>query len=407
MENNSLHPIIKELNNIIQNKPISQEFMNYKFTNSEFSELHDVICYLSNSFEEVKVFIQSMCEGNIEVEPPGRYNFLAGYLKELLSISKYIAWKTAQVAKGDYNQRIDYLGAFSDNFNLMVQQLKDRESKLKKNAVTLEHSIKLLTSIIEVQEDWVLVVDTTTRNILYANKSAKDYFYNPDTRETYCKKECPLLQTLIQTQQTEEEFQSEYCCVNCFRCISIKSFPIEWDDKNAMVHFLKDLTEKKAEEDQLSNLAYKDELTGIYNRRYCLEKIERLISQQILFSLVLIDLDGLKFVNDTFGHLAGDTYICSVVEVVQHNIRDADILSRVGGDEFIIILPKCSEKLAFDKMESIRSQLKGIKREYPLSLSYGITYVSKGNQLPIKELINELDKKMYVFKEENRKSKHK
>ncbi len=104
--------------------------------------------------------------------------------------------------------------------------------------------------------------------------------------------------------------------------------------------------------------------------------------------------------------LAGDTYICSVVEVIQQNIREADILSRVGGDEFIIILPKCSEKLAVNKMESICNQVKIIKEDYPLSLSYGVTYISKDNQFPIKKLIKELDKKMYVFKEENKKSRN-
>lgn len=405
MEKSNLHTIIKELNNIIQNKPISQDFLNHKYADSEFAELHDAICYLSNSFEELKAIIQSICEGNIEVKPPGRYNFLAGSLKELLSISKYIAWKTAQVAKGDYNQRIDYLGTFSDNFNLMVQQLKERETKLKKNAVTLEHSIKLLTSIIEVQEDWVIVVDTATRDILYANKSAKDYFYNPYTRETYCKNECPLLQTLIQAQQTEEEFQSEYCCLHCFRCISIKSFPIEWDDKNAMVHFLKDITEKKAEEEKLSNLAYKDELTGIYNRRYCAEKLRWLMDRKTSFSIALIDLDNLKYLNDTFGHQAGDYYICTVIDTIENNIREADILSRVGGDEFILILPKCSEQLAIDKMESIRNHLERNKKKYRLSFSYGIKYVSKNNEAPIEFLIKELDEKMYAYKKKNKESR--
>lgn len=405
MEKSNLHTIIKELNNIIQNKPISQDFLNHKYADSAFAELHDAICYLSNSFEELKAIIQSICEGNIEVKPPGRYNFLAGSLKELLSISKYIAWKTAQVAKGDYNQRIDYLGTFSDNFNLMVQQLKERETKLKKNAVTLEHSIKLLTSIIEVQEDWVIVVDTATRDILYANKSAKDYFYNPYTRETYCKNECPLLQTLIQAQQTEEEFQSEYCCLHCFRCISIKSFPIEWDDKNAMVHFLKDITEKKAEEEKLSNLAYKDELTGIYNRRYCAEKLRWLMDRKTSFSIALIDLDNLKYLNDTFGHQAGDYYICTVIDTIENNIREADILSRVGGDEFILILPKCSEQLAIDKMESIRNHLERNKKKYRLSFSYGIKYVSKNNEAPIEFLIKELDEKMYAYKKKNKESR--
>lgn len=403
MENNSSNLIIQELNNIIQNKPISQDFLNHDFADGELVELHDAICYLSNSFEEVRIFLQSISQGNIEVEPPGRNNFLADPLKELHSVAKYIVWKSSQVANGDYNQRIDHLGAFSDSFNLMVQLLKERESKLKKSAVSLEHSLKLLTSIIEMQEDWVLVIDTSSKKIVYANESAKDYFYNPDTRETHSKEECPLLQMLLQTQQTEEELQFEYSCENCLRCISIKSFPIEWNGADTMVHLLKDITKRKNEEEQLSSLAYRDELTGIYNRRYCVETLQKIMSSGISFSIVLIDLDNLKYVNDTFGHQAGDFYICSVLEIIKENIRETDILSRVGGDEFIIILHQCSEQLATYKMEDIRNKLKRKEGEYCLSFSYGTKYVSYNKELNIDSLIKELDERMYAYKKKYKK----
>ncbi|WP_313527498.1 sensor domain-containing diguanylate cyclase [Anaerotignum sp.] len=402
MENSSLQPIIKELNNIKQNKPISQDFMNHKYADSEITQLQDIISYLSKSLEEMNVLIKCICEGNLDVDPPGRHNFLAGPLKELFSISKHIAWNTAQVAKGDYSQKIDFLGAFSENYNLMVEQLKERESRLKKNAITLEHSLNLLTSIIEVQEDSVVVVDTSTREVLYANRSAREYFYNPDTKETHCNETCLLLQALIEIQQTEKEVRFEYCCENCLRCISVKGFPIEWDDKNALVHFIKDITKRKVAEEQLSVLAYKDELTGIYNRRYCVKKLQSFIDAQKSFSVALIDLDNLKFVNDTFGHQAGDHYICTVIDTIENNIRKNDILSRVGGDEFILILPNCSEKIANSKLENIRNQLKRIRKEYWLSFSYGIKFISGSYQGSIDLLVSELDEKMYAYKKKKK-----
>jgi diguanylate cyclase (GGDEF)-like protein len=109
---------------------------------------------------------------------------------------------------------------------------------------------------------------------------------------------------------------------------------------------------------ELEKLAASDMLTGLYNRR----KLEELCSQEVaaarertrFSSMLLIDLDFLKQVNDTFGHPAGDALINSVVKIIRSQLRDTDILGRLGGDEFIEILPSTSHESATLIAEQIR-----------------------------------------------------
>lgn len=109
---------------------------------------------------------------------------------------------------------------------------------------------------------------------------------------------------------------------------------------------------------ELEKIAASDMLTGLYNRR----KLEELCSQEVaaarertrFSSMLLIDLDFLKQVNDTFGHPAGDALINSVVKIIRSQLRDTDILGRLGGDEFIEILPATSHESAKLIAEQIR-----------------------------------------------------
>ncbi|MEF9967124.1 MAG: hypothetical protein RR766_01335, partial [Longicatena sp.] len=107
------------------------------------------------------------------VKSPGRYNFLAGNLKELHSILKSLTWQTIQVAHGDYHQRVNFLGKFSEAFNLMVKQLEEREIHLKEQSEVLLQSTELLVSIMDTQKDSIFVIDVNTKKAIYANRAAK------------------------------------------------------------------------------------------------------------------------------------------------------------------------------------------------------------------------------------------
>ena len=87
----------------------------------------------------------------------------------------------------------------------------------------------------------------------------------------------------------------------------------------------------------LSDIAYRDALTGLFNRRYFLSGLAEAIDEKRPFSLCSMDMDGLKYVNDTLGHAAGDEYINGVVRLISASLRRDDLFARMGGDEFSVL----------------------------------------------------------------------
>lgn len=394
---------IRELERIVQHKLLSEEFMNASFPEQNLDNLRDGFQYLSTSLLEAYQFLTSLCQGNLDAPTPGRQNFFTGPLKELQAVLNHITWQTIQVANGDYSQHVDYLGDFSTHFNTMIQQLHERETLLQEQAEALNQSLSLFKLITNAQDNWVLVLDVHTKEFIYANDSAKIFFFNPETKKAVCKKACPLLEHLLLFADSKENFNFEYFCPFSTTYILVKGFPSYWDNKQTIVYYLKDITVEKEKKELLKDIAYHDTLTKIYNRRYFIEYMDQLSMEQKNYSIISIDVDGLKYVNDKFGHILGDDYLCTVVSVIQKYIRSTDVFCRFGGDEFLLLLPDCIEEIALSKMEQINSELASLQKEYPLSLSYGILYVSEENTMSLTEILNTIDQKMYVYKKAHKK----
>ncbi|BFM15884.1 hypothetical protein R50073_20670 [Maricurvus nonylphenolicus] len=104
-----------------------------------------------------------------------------------------------------------------------------------------------------------------------------------------------------------------------------------------------DITEKKRQDAMLRHQAYHDGLTGLANRRKVQEELEELLKKQQAVSLLFIDLDGFKYVNDSLGHIVGDGLLQRVGKRLQSTIREADLLARLGGDEFLVVLESNSD----------------------------------------------------------------
>ncbi|MEF9999125.1 MAG: diguanylate cyclase [Lachnospiraceae bacterium] len=400
MEKKEVEFIITQIQRILSNQPLLDEFTDS--TSPQFQELQESIAYLSSCLIEVNEFMYSLCNGKLEIEAPSRYNFLAGNLKELHSILKYLTWQTSQVAKGDYHQRVNFLGEFSDAFNLLVEQLEEREIGLNEKTKELSQSMDLLVSIIDAQKEGILVIDVGNQEVIYSNQKIQKHFYDAKSGQSFCKESCPLLERLKIMKITEKPIKQEYYCERVLRYFEVTSSPVNWGGHQAMVHYMSDVSLEKERTESLRSLAYKDDLTGIHNRRYCTEMLIMLTNERACFSLVVVDLDGLKYVNDIFGHLSGDEYLCTVVDIIKENTSDKDMLCRIGGDEFVIIIKGCAEELATEKMQDIFLKIRQVKKPYSMSISYGITYVSGGKYRSAEEILRSSDEKMYEFKQKNK-----
>lgn len=147
---------------------------------------------------------------------------------------------------------------------------------------------------------------------------------------------------------------------------------------------------------QIHYLSYHDELTGLYNRHFFEVELQRLDTQrQYPLSLIIGDLNGLKTLNDFYGHPAGDHALKTMADVITAACRKEDIIARWGGDEFIILLPQTDGETANRIIHRIQEQCDAVE-DLPIPLSMAMGTATKNDEsVPIRELIIQADKAMY------------
>ncbi|MBF7097878.1 PAS domain S-box protein [Alkalibacter sp. M17DMB] len=143
-----------------------------------------------------------------------------------------------------------------------------------------------------------------------------------------------------------------------------------------VVVVFRDFTDKKEKQDQIEYLSFRDYLTGLYNRRYIEDTIKRINTKKNFpITVLAIDVNGLKLTNDAYGHQVGDELLKSVGKIIKNECRKDDIVGRVGGDEFIVILPNTDEKRAEKIKQNILSKAAKSKIEsiiVSLSIGYAV-----------------------------------
>ena len=167
------------------------------------------------------------------------------------------------------------------------------------------------------------------------------------------------------------------------------------------------LGEMRKYENEIKYLSFHDYLTGIYNRAFLEEELHRLDTErQLPLTLVIGDVNGLKIINDAFGHEKGDELLIKVAKILKDSFRSEDIVARWGGDEFTIILPKINLKDTLKIISRINEKLKKEStKTLPLSVAFGLSTKEDSSQ-KIDELIKAAEDKMYMHKMMEQQSAH-
>ncbi len=168
-----------------------------------------------------------------------------------------------------------------------------------------------------------------------------------------------------------------------------------------------DITERIQNEEKLKHVSMHDPLTGLYNRLYFEEEVRRLDSERHYpIGIISCDVDGLKLINDFLGHEKGDDVLKKTAQILRKPFRSSDVISRVGGDEFAVILPSTDNKTAesickrlYDAIEEFNNS----SGELPVSLSVGCATGDDTSQ-GIMDIYREADHNMYSEKLRNRES---
>jgi len=160
-----------------------------------------------------------------------------------------------------------------------------------------------------------------------------------------------------------------------------------------------DITERKQREEEIRYLSLYDKLTALHNRAYMEDELKRLdTKRQLPLSIIMTDINGLKLVNDAYGHKVGDQLLIRTAEILKESCRQEDIIARWGGDEFVILLPQTAEGDA----EKVADRINNECRDYyvkavPVKMAIGVatkTHIEK----PIGQLLLEAENRMYKNK---------
>lgn len=172
--------------------------------------------------------------------------------------------------------------------------------------------------------------------------------------------------------------------------------------EDVYLHYATDVTKHKRMEKELRCLSVTDCLTNCYNRRFFMQKLEEEIERAKRngnkFSLIMLDIDRFKSINDRFGHNVGDLVLKSMAEMIKNRIRKIDTLARWGGEEFVLLLPDTpvenAARLAEELRESLsRMDIQGVGR---VTASFGVAGYCPGDS--VDSLVNKADNMMYEAK---------
>lgn len=265
-------------------------------------------------------------------------------------------------------------------------------------------------SIIDNANIWLTVLDNKL-NVIIWNKAAKKisgYSRNEVIgqdkiwgwiypNEEYRNEITNKMYSAIKNGVSFEDLKTKIQCKNGEERI------ISWYSKNlvdfdnkpiGLIALGRDYTYKQKMEDDLKFLASHDSLTGLYNRNFFEEEMKLLSEERdAIVGIIVIDLDGLKYINDMLGHQQGDRVLINLSKIITKTFRPSDVIARVGGDEFAVLLKKVDKK----GIVSLASRLKNNVNKYNKSLERSQNYMSISLGYSIKEF--ESQKIEQIFKE--------
>lgn len=367
----------------------------------------------------------------------------------LLSVLAYVLTRhldrlsqaSQRVIDGDFSVRLpeergDEVGQLTRAFNRMSEAVEDRVEALhtalvdlrvadesrRQHMVNLEEERARLVALLGAMNLGILFV-TADNQVKYFNPTFLRIWMIPETINLVGKSASEVLdystnelarpdhfsRHLLEVLETHEMSSSFEIAMSDGRVVTQLSYPVR-DAEGRFIGRLwvfEDVTRERQTAEQLIYLAERDALTGLYNRRRFEEELSRFLKEsnrhQRQGALLFFDLDEFKYINDTFGHRAGDSVLIRVAGEVASLTRKNEVFSRLGGDEFGVLMPDASEDDAIRLAERIVRAVSQIPfrlegQNLRLTTSLGIAHYPK-NASDAEELVAHADAAMYQAKE--------
>lgn len=294
-----------------------------------------------------------------------------------------------------------YLGIFRD---ITVRKQAEEELKNEKNK---------LVDILNAMEDGIYIVNKDYK-IEYVNPSFKkefrtsvgrtcrEYFHGDEKVCPVCKNSDVFTGSAIQWEWTSPKGDS----------YDIIETPLtNADGSVSKLSILRDISDRKDMEKQLQEAALIDVLTGLFNRRGFFtsagKRFKLALRKEEKLSLLYLDLNNMKAINDNLGHNSGDSALIDAADIIRQTFRESDIIARIGGDEFAVLLTTPPEGMIENIIiEHLQKKIASFnaegKRDYTVSMSAGMAHWSPENPRTIDDLMSQADALMYENKKQDK-----
>lgn len=278
--------------------------------------------------------------------------------------------------------RFDYLSSYEKRYKILFQRSPQGILIMDIEAKVLEASPQISQYLGVEREELV-------------NKSILSFLGGVD-KQTFITKHQKIFKEKTKIENFELTFVNK---LDEQKTLLVDSEFILIEGKSLQFLMLKDITEAKIKEDKVRYLAYHDILTGLSNRAAFEKQISELLNKKEMFNLLLMDLNKLKKINDTFGHQAGDYAIKHIANILQELVTDKHHAARLGGDEFVMLL-------SIDETEEMINKIKqqltipltlSSQNQLHLSASIGVSSFPKDG-MTMDQLYSVADKRMYTEK---------
>jgi diguanylate cyclase (GGDEF)-like protein len=289
-------------------------------------------------------------------------------------------------------------------------------------------SYQCLTTVLDGLDAMVYVSDMQSHELLYVNKYGRD-IWGSDIQGKTCWQVlqkgqegpctfCTNDKLLNKDGSAGDVYVWEFQNTLNRRWYQCRDQAITWiDGRTVRMEIATDITTLKNSEQKLlaakmqaEERASQDELTGLYNRRAFFEQGKQLFKQarryQQHVSVMMIDIDHFKNINDNYGHAVGDSVLKAFAELLQNTVREADVLARIGGEEFAVILPQTGIEEASNLAERIRQRIETEvihhdTRQIKITASFGIAAcMAEGDDLD--RMLTKADDALYIAKKKGR-----
>jgi hypothetical protein len=291
----------------------------------DFREFGRELVGFCESVMQARSLAEDLAQGRLDTPLPPRDNLVADPLKSLHAALRHLTWQTQQVAAGDYQQRVEFMGDFSAAFNTMVERLERQRTALQRELDSWRvenHTLRQNTSLYEK------LMRHIARSIIVADAQTGDWMYVSEEIQAMLSgvEDIRLLNRWMGDQLRSGEFstrtaQLEIEMTDGVHYYLVSIHPMRWLSRDAAAFVFTDISGERREIENLQSIAHYDALTGLLNRYRCMQVLDQWLSERRRFVLCFVDVDNLKYINDHFSHRAGDQYLLRVADGLREAFR--------------------------------------------------------------------------------------